>query len=1002
MAHSKHQETGTTPAERLGQVLSHAAHLLPAQGPIGVFIHHNTLHAFQHLPFEQAVVEAGRIFGAEPFLTEARYRDEIRRGRILPGDIDEVLGEEKDLTIWPRTLSRQGLRRTLLRQGLRRFTADNIEWMIEEEGLLDRLRDDLEPAARESILGVASTGSTDAGNELTAGESERQAARALFAACYRRLPLSESPEAPRPERPRDAILTAGGEDIDEEINALLIRLCAVFLDQGQAYWPMPQRRSGFYQAVRSLFGTAGIFALMPDRRHFKGLGAQFQRQANDRMTASEVVLSILDKFGVAEADWESFLTAELLSLPGWAGLMSQLESNPALAPHEPLPASLLDYLAVRLTLMETAAANAWRMSGQTGEVASSWRRVVAPKSLPSEAAHMAEVARLYDAAQMLGISAGELSSLSEVEFQRLMAELTIFDENERRRLLHLAYERRHEKEILAPINHHRQAINPSRSAERPRAQVFFCIDEREESMRRALEECAPEVETLGAAGFFGVAVNYKGIDDAHGVALCPVVVTPQHAIIEKPAANEAHLHEKRQRRRRLWADLTHASFIGSRTLIRGWIGTTGLGIASLFPLVMRVLAPRRAGEIYRWLGKRFLPDPRTELTLMRNDQSEQAAVTDQLLLGFTICEKAERVASVLRPAGAIRNLARLVVILGHGSTSLNNPHESAHDCGACGGRRGGPNARLFAAMANNPNVRRQLRDMGSDIPEDTWFLGGYHDTCNDDVIFFDEQLAPASHAEDLRFARTVLDAARAANALERSRRFEAAWADKSPAAALRHVQERAEHLAEPRPEYGHATNAVTIVGRRQMTTGLFLDRRAFLISYDPTTDADGRSLAALLGAAGPVCAGINLEYYFSYVDNERYGCGTKLPHNVTGLVGVMNGHASDLRTGLPWQMVEVHEPVRLLLIVENTPEKTLAAAFQSPVVRELIEKRWIRLVTIDPVDGTIHVYRSGKNGEDARFEPFTETVERLPEFNSSPEWYLGKLEHLPIVRIRQS
>ncbi len=76
-----------------------------------------------------------------------------------------------------------------------------------------------------------------------------------------------------------------------------------------------------------------------------------------------------------------------------------------------------------------------------------------------------------------------------------------------------------------------------------------------------------------------------------------------------------------------------------------------------------------------------------------------------------------------------------------------------------------------------------------------------------------------------------------------------------------------------------------------------------------------------MAAVVPVCAGISLEYYFSFVDNDRYGCGTKLPHNVTSLVGVMDGHASDLRTGLPWQMVEIHEPVRILFVVETTPER---------------------------------------------------------------------------------
>ncbi|MEK7833046.1 MAG: putative inorganic carbon transporter subunit DabA, partial [Acidobacteriota bacterium] len=410
---------------------------------------------------------------------------------------------------------------------------------------------------------------------------------------------------------------------------------------------------------------------------------------------------------------------------------------------------------------------------------------------------------------------------------------------------------------------------------------------------------------------------------------------------------------------------------------------------SLFPLVTRVLVPRQAGGWYARMADLLLPAPRTELALTRDDSANQEK-REALFPGFTIQETAERIAGTLRAAGLIGNHSRLVAILGHGSTSLNNPHESAHDCGACGGRRGGPNARSFAAMANHAQVRARMREMGMSIPDDTWFVGGYHDTCNDVVEFFDTAEIPATHAAEFALLTESLHQARAANALERARRFEAAYLDTTPVAALRHVEERAEHLAEPRPEYGHCTNAVCIVGRRSVTRGLFLDRRAFLISYDPECDPKNDSLAAILGAAGPVCAGINLEYYFSFVDNERYGCGTKLPHNVTGLVGVMNGHASDLRTGLPWQMVEVHEPVRLLLIVENTPENVMSAVRRSAEVTQLVENRWIRLVAMTP-DGDIHVYRNGE------FEPLTETV-ALPETVTSPDWFLGKLEHLPIAR----
>jgi len=931
-----HNQSEPCRLDLLRSAIEHAAHLLPRQGPIGVFVHHNTLHAFEHLPFERAVIEAAELFGAEPYMSEAAYRAELARGRIHLADIDALLDSEPDALIIQR-LSRGSLRRAMITPGVREFDAATVLWRTEQGDLAQDFR--------------------------------RAALRALFDACFARTVAHElEPAQPRP--------------VDEIIHPWLIRLCAVFLDQGTAYWAMPHRERGFYQSVRTLLAQRG--GLFP--RYLAGLDDEFQRQRHLSFDASDAVLDCLDKLCYRESSWPEVIQAELLALPGWAGMMRTLEENPGLAPHHTARCSLMDFLAVRLTMCRAAS----RLGG--AEV----REEESPLKT-EERRRLSRAARVYDAARVVRLSANEVTRLSEAEWTAFVREVKAFNGVERRRVLHHAYERWHEREVLRGLASHRRYRSRTTEAfgegHRPPSQMFFCIDEREESLRRAIEEVDPLVQTFGVAGYFGVAVDYKGIDDARSAALCPVVVTPEHSVTEQPRAEDQALLESRRWRRRVAGLLMRSWLVSSRTLWRGWFSTSVLGLLSAVPLVGHLLAPRRYALLRDWLNRAFLPEPRTELTLMRNTSQSHGAVSG-LLTGFAPEEKAERVAGVLRPAGLRSGFARVVVIMGHGSSSLNNPHESAHDCGACGGRRGGPNARLFAAMANRPEVRDLLRERRIEIPGDTWFVAAYHDTCSDDVEYFDLDDLPETHRADLENVRECLEQARALNAHERARRFDSSPRQASMDEALRHVEERSEHLAEPRPEYGHCTNAVCVVGRRGLTQGLFLDRRAFLVSYDATQDASDEDLEALMAAVLPVCAGISLEYYFSFVDNDRYGCGTKLPHNVTALLGVMDGHASDLRTGLPWQMVEIHEPVRMLFVVETTSQRMAWVIDASPSLKQLVENRWIRLATIDPDSGRVHVWR------DSGFEEFSERLERLPVALSSAEWYEGRSGHLPMAWIQ--
>ena len=538
-------------------------------------------------------------------------------------------------------------------------------------------------------------------------------------------------------------------------------------------------------------------------------------------------------------------------------------------------------------------------------------------------------------------------------------------------------------------------------------QVITCIDDREESFRRILEEIDPAIETFGAAGFFSVPMYFRSSSDAHYIPLCPVVIKPKHFVDEIGQLSQQELQRRQAEARRVLGQASHRLHMGSRSLAAGTL-TSLLGSLASLPMVARVLAPRLTSRIRELVARVVKPSQATLLLIERiaPETSIDAAASEsahyreakldqeaKLNQGFTLEEMANMVERLLGDLG-LHRFARLVFILGHGSSSLNNPHESAYNCGACGGGRGGPNARAFAMMANDYRVRRILQTRGLEIPESTCFVGGYHNTCTDSVEFFDiDRLAPSRHMDFLQ-AQSLIDQARERNASERSRRFTSASLGLKPPEALKHVEARAEDLAQARPEYNHASNAVCFVGRRLRTRGLFMDRRSFLTSYDPTRDGPGSEiLTRILQAVIPVCAGISLEYYFSTVDNGVYGCGSKLPHNITSLLGVMEGAASDLRTGLSQQMVEIHEPMRILFVIESTPRAVLEILAKNPALDRLVSNRWVQLATLAPDSNRIELYQDGG------FADYQPTSSAIRVVADSYACYHHQRDHLSFARL---
>ena len=522
-----------------------------------------------------------------------------------------------------------------------------------------------------------------------------------------------------------------------------------------------------------------------------------------------------------------------------------------------------------------------------------------------------------------------------------------------------------------------------------------CLDEREESFRRHLEEVAPDCETFGAAGFFALPMYYKGATDAHFVPLCPIVITPKHWVEEQPESDGYEVHARVRRAQRVLGRAAHQAHVGTRSLAVGAVLSGILGVLASVPLVARTLFPRLTARARKRFGRLVSATPRTRLALERLPECGPAPAKGHL--GFTLDEQVASAERLLRDMGLTDGFARLVFTIGHGSSSLNNPHKSAYDCGACGGSPGAPNGRAAAHVLNDPRVREALAAKGITVPETTWFVGGFHNTCNDSVTLFDLDRVPETHQAEFDRACAEIEQTLDRNAHERCRRFMSAPLGLTPAEARLHVEERSEDLAQTRPELGHATNAIAHVGRRARTRGLFLDRRAFLTAYDPTQDDEnGTVLARTMAAIFPVCGGINLEYYFSHTDNPGYGCGTKLPHNITALLGVMDGAASDLRTGLPWQMVEIHEPVRLLIVCETTPEIMRKVLDGNPMGKAMAENGWVQLAVQAPDSNDILLF------EDGEFRPYRPIAAQLPSAPSSAAWYRHCRDHLEFAEISQA
>ena len=1002
--------------------IERAGQLLPMPGPITAFGFLNTLQALEDLPFVEGMRKGALLYGCEPLMGEDRYRAMLPRGRIRIDDLSEVLrrdlGGDADNVIGSLA-TRFSVRMAMMQYPLQVGPAEELRWFVAEMDALARFQDSVPPFVRDRFVeetrhwvlrDLHANGDPAAirASELVSDLRERfgdssiehwnepmrrwesLTLQVLWRVCREGVTHVKHFDLPMkvPLRHRDVVRKAGGGDSDLLVHGTLIRFCAAFADQGFAHWPLPNREQGFYRSFCELFrqpwGTPEPW--------LKGLPRELGRLIDAGTSPLESIDESLNLLGVTDEERDQFITASLLALRGWAGMLWQMEVRCDRVPIPVPKGTLAEFLAIRLILERLALTHVARETLNYQGPLNELRRELPGRSSDGwETSLEQEAFIIFQLSQALGWTPPKLFQLTDADWSELVAEIEAFSGPERRWVYHQAFEHRYCVAALDAISAHARHV-PER-VPNPRFQAAFCLDAREESFRRRIEELAPDTETFGAPGFYAVAMYYRGIAEAHFSALCPIVLKPQHWVVEEVASHQLKASHRQAQARQILGTAAHRIHVGSRSFAGGALLTAGLGILASIPLVARVLFPQMTASI-RHRASRFVQPPL--ITRLRLERTTATPGPNDDQIGYSLDEMANIGERMLRDIGLTSGFARLVLFFGHGSFCLNNPHKSAYDCGACTGSPGGPNGRALATMLNDERVREILVGRGLPIPIATRFLGGLHNTATETIEFADLDLLPKSHVADFEVAKQILEEACQRNAHERCRRFDSAPLDLSYEEAHRHVKKRSEDLAQTRPEFGNASNAMCIVGRRARTRGLFLDRRCFLTSYDSTQDdRESSILARILAAAIPVCEGINMQYNLSYIDSNGWACGTKLPHNVASLLGVMLGAASDLKPGLPWQSVEIHEPMRLLFVIETTPDAMLGIMSRNPVIERILKNRWSQLAVLDPESNRIQFF----DGD--RFQDYVPESMELAHVATSTDWYRGWRDHLGFAVIER-
>ena len=710
----------------------------------------------------------------------------------------------------------------------------------------------------------------------------------------------DNPEAEKPSSLQclsDVATERFGGNWDSLITAEISKWCASYFDDGQSAWRMPWKKFPLFTAWREA-------ALIDASLDLQGLRGFRELVAKMPATGSDAIEALLDTIVINGSDVEDYLHRLLMTIPGWSSYVQYRVRDKAMHGH--YAESLLDLWAVRLVFE-------------------------------------AQLLKQFDKAGIRTMWLESLVGLGKKEVHPRLEKQLIWQ-----LALEIGLQRSLCRQMALSVE-----SSSIKQTQRPALHAVFCIDIRSELMRRSLEESSPDIKTLGFAGFFGMPIEYIPFGKRHGTAQLPVLLSPKHRVREYLPATSLEDEKRLRHQMQLGRRVSHSwnAFRTSAISCFSFVEAVGVGFA------WRLLK-----DTYQ-LGSAKKAQHCRECTAPNLHQHKRAAFDPlddtQPDAGIPPEDQVALAEGALKNMGLTSNFARLVMICGHGSDTTNNPYAASLDCGACGGHAGDANARIAAALLNQPHVRHELGQRGLVIPDDTHFIPALHNTTADVIRLLDTGNVPKTHKPDLLQLQDWLHQAAVLCQRRRSGAFGLGSVDQELLPHL--ILQRGRDWAQVRPEWGLAGNAAFIAAPRERTRHLDLKGRVFLHDYRHEDDLDDTWLEQIMTAPMIVASWINMQYYASTVGNRLWGSGNKVIHNVVGTFGIQLGNGGDLQAGLPLQSIHdgeswVHEPVRLSVFIEAPRERIERVVSKHESVRQLFDNQWLHLFAIEK-DGQSVVQR---------------------------------------------